>query len=217
MFYMVPFFIFGDMDRVFNIDNRFRPDWNFLEDNEILLPYKHVFDDTKAEGLAVGFDVNVMFVYLANMLDRGSPSRNMGNYRDKIIYSSDEAGLKQRNGGYPEWIEQIIDGCSFVNHCAVRMLYVQNNNKLSVLNAFQEAFYKSLEKVKEDPSAYKETEGISKKIDELLVELNNGPVNSQREIMLYGLINEVSLGIKPEEHIKMFEERQEVFPELYQN
>jgi hypothetical protein len=214
---MVPFFIFGDMERAFKIENRFRPEWNFLDDNSILEPYKHVFDDSKAEGLAVGFDVNVMFVYLANMLDKGSPSRNMGNYRDKIIYSCDEAGLKQRDGGYPEWMEQIINGCGFVNHCAARMMYVQNNNKLAMLNAFQEAFYKSLENLKNNPSAYKETGEISKRIEELLIEINNGPVSKQREVILYGLINEVSLGIKPEEHIKMFETRKEVFPELYQN
>lgn len=204
------------MEKVFDLKDRNRPGWKFLESNKILQAYAHVFDDTKDETLAVGFDVNKMFVFLATMYDRGSATRAMVNYRDRLIYSCEEAGLHQRQNSYPEWMEQIIDGHPFVDSCASRMLYVQHDNDFSYLVVLQESFYKALQELKGDSSKHKEVTSLKKLIDDEMQKINNGPLSTQKAIMMYGLIEEMSLGIKPEDHIKIFQDRGEVFNEFAQ-
>lgn len=206
---------FASMNMTFDIDGFGEDGYDFLEKNQILAPYKG--EILNMDGVSPGMSVNHLCVYYTYLLDRHSPLLSIENIRERKSEAAKKAMLKKRNGRFPEWVQEIIVGSDYVNRVKNRMLYVQHNNSWALLVSLQNAYYGLLETIdKGDISKAKEAVRLKNDIDEIITEMNHGPVSMSDQEMVYAILEEESLGIRPEEYIPVYQNGRRVFPEYAQ-
>lgn len=189
--------------------------FDFLAQNPMLQPYaKEIVSLEKA---SPGMCVNRLLVYYALLVDRKSPLLNIDNLRERKSEAAKMAHLIKRGNKYPEWVQEIIVGSDYVNRVKNRMLYVQHNNTWSLLVSLQDAYYKILEDIGAgDSTKAKEAIKLKTDIDGLIEEMNQGPLSMEDKEMVYSILEEQSLGIRPEEYIPKYQKDRRVFIEFAQ-
>jgi hypothetical protein len=187
--------------------------WDLFELNPSLAPYRSEFEDMT--GASPGMSLKRMFVYLAYLVDKESPLKNIQSLRDRQKEAAELAKLVKRPGGIPEWVQEIIQGSDYVNRCKIRMLYVQNNNDWALLNTLQNSYYKTLELIENGQhDKTKDAIKLKNEIDGLQDRINGGEMSDAEREMVFAILQEESLGIRPEEHIKAFQQNKSVFSEI---
>lgn len=190
-------------------------DWHPCDLNEILSPYREVFDNM--EGVSPGMSIRHLFVYLVYMIDKGSPLNDVDSYREKKQEAAKLSGLIKRQGGSPSWVQEIIVGSDYVNRIKVLMMRSQYNNDWSLLMTLQSAYYTLLEETASgDTDKAKKAMELNSQINEVQKKMNGGALTDLEKMMMLRILEDENLGIRPEEHIRAYEDHQEVFMEFSQ-
>lgn len=196
----------------FNIDGFGEQGWSFIAANPKLKPYSG--EIMNLNGVSPGMDVDRLLIYYAMLVDRGSHLLEIDNIRERKTEAMRIAKLPKREEGIPEWVQEVIIGSLYVNRVKNRLLYVQYNNDWSLLVTLQDAYYKMLDEVSTGGSSKaKEAIAIKNQMDSLIEAMNKGPVTLEDREIVYMILEEESLGIRPEEHIKRYQESGTVFSE----
>jgi hypothetical protein len=195
---------------IFNIEAE-----DIFEANPKLKPYKSDF--LKAGESVFALSIKRMFVYLAYHVDKQSPLNDIDSYKDKSKEAMLKAGLFRRADGYPEWVEAIISGENeYVNRCKMRMLQVQYDNEWSLLVTLRTAFYSVQEDILNGEDKSKRAIDLNNEINKLLDVMNKRQMSPEERRMSLSILEDVSLGIRPEEHILEYETNGRVFEEFNQ-
>lgn len=188
---------------------------DIFEDNPRLKPYRSDFE--KAASSVLGMSMKRMFIYLAYQVDKDSPLHDIDSYKEKSREAMLKAGLFRRELGYPEWVEAIISGENeYVNRCKVRMLQVQHDNEWSLLVTLRTAFYNIQEEILRGENKSKAAIDLNKEINTLLDVMNKRQMTPYERMMSLSILEDLSLGIRPEEHIMEYETSKRVFEEFEQ-
>lgn len=199
----------------FDISGFGNDDWDWIAANPKLEPYRNEL--TNLTGVSPGMDLQRLFVYLVLLVDKESPLLIFENIKERKSEAAKRAKLFKRGSDYPQWVQEIIAGSVFVHRFKNRLLYVQHNNTWALLVSLQDAYYNILLKVDQgDTKSVKDAIQTKNDIDALLSEMNNGPLTDSDKEVVYSILEEVSLGLRPEEHVVKYSKTKSVFTEFTQ-
>lgn len=201
------------MGMFFEVDGFEEPGWDLFSHNPSLEPYKAELTDL--HGVSPGISISRMFVYLAYLVDKSGPLRDYENYKERMQEAAKMAGLEKRHNGSPEWVDEIINGSDYVSRFKMRMLFVQHSSDWSILMTLQGALHKTLIEIdKGDTSKLKDMKVLKAEISDIQEGMNGSEMTEDEKRLSFAILEEESLGIRPEEYIPKYQREKSLFKDF---
>jgi len=191
-------------------------DGDFYELNPRLSHYREQFNSgdyaVRKEGRL--YDEQKALRYFACLYDKHGSARDIEDMTDRRIHCMQVAGIDvdQLLGWHTDMIE--LKKPWFRAMCNA-MLVCQFDTELITLQTYQDAIVTLNIKVRESAESVDLNNliKIKQKYNELLVSLNGEPLEKSRMRDIDAVLNQKSLGIRPEEYILSYEKGHKLFPE----
>lgn len=191
-------------------------DGDFYELNPIITPYRSQFDcgdyPRNKEGRL--YDEQKALRYFAALYDKGGNAREIEGMSDRRIHCLHVAGIDVDH--LLNWHTDMVEVKKpwFRSMCNA-ILVAQFNTELITLQTYQDAIITLNIKVREtaESSDLNNLIKIKEKYNALLLSLNGEPLEQNRMRDIDSILNQKSLGIRPEEYILRFEKGHKLFVE----